>query len=197
MKSETENKSGWGGVRPGAGRRKGSGRYGEPTKVMRVPASKVAVVRDFLDRLYAQGDVELSARAHLQPDPACFPFYSASVAAGFPSPAEDYEEPALDLNEHLVQHREATFFVRAQGHSMVGAGIHDGDLLVVDRALTARDGDIVIAVVDGALTVKRLRQQGDRTWLQAENPDYGDIELGEDQQLELWGVVTAVIHRYR
>ncbi|HID00228.1 MAG TPA: translesion error-prone DNA polymerase V autoproteolytic subunit [Piscirickettsiaceae bacterium] len=129
--------------------------------------------------------------------PAAFPFYAASVAAGFPSPAEDYEEPALDLNDYLVQHREATFFVRAQGHSMVGAGIHDGDLLVVDRALTARDGDIVIAVVDGALTVKRLRQQGERTWLQAENPDYGDIELGEAQQLELWGVVTAVIHQYR
>ncbi|HIQ39899.1 MAG TPA: translesion error-prone DNA polymerase V autoproteolytic subunit [Sulfurivirga caldicuralii] len=197
MKGETENKSGWGGARPGAGRRKGSGRYGEPTKVIRVPASKVAQVRAFLDRLYAHGTVAPQARAHPRPVPAAFPFYAASVAAGFPSPAEDYEEPALDLNDYLVQHREATFFVRAQGHSMVGAGIHDGDLLVVDRALTARDGDIVIAVVDGALTVKRLRQQGERTWLQAENPDYGDIELGEAQQLELWGVVTAVIHQYR
>ncbi|WP_367122700.1 LexA family protein [Sulfurivirga sp.] len=197
MKSETENKSGWGGARPGAGRRRGSGRYGEPTRVMRVPASKVETVRRFLDRLHGREAAEVTARAHPAPEPVAFPFYAASVAAGFPSPAEDYEEPALDLNEHLVQHREATFFVRAQGHSMTGAGIHDGDLLVVDRALEARDGDIVIAVVDGALTVKRLRREGGRTWLQAENPDYADIVPGEAQQLELWGVVTAVIHQYR
>lgn len=193
---ETEKNIKRGGARPGAGRKKGSGRHGEPTQVIRVPRSKVAQIRQWLAQAPVHEAVPV-ARAAEAPAPCALPFYAAKVAAGFPSPAEDYEEPALDLNEYLVQHKEATFFVRAQGHSMVGAGVHDGDLLVVDRALTPQDGDVVIAVVDGALTVKRLRMQAGKTWLEAENPDYPPIHLGEAQTLSVWGVVTSVIHGLR
>ena len=125
------------------------------------------------------------------------PLFLSRVPAGFPSPAEDYVECGLDLNEHLIAHREATFFVRVKGHSMTGAGIRDGDLLVVDRALEAGDGDIVVAVVDGELTVKRLWRRGGRVRLLAENPAFAPIELKDGQELAVWGVVTSVIHRVR
>ena len=132
-----------------------------------------------------------------QPMSAGCPLFSSRVAAGFPSPADDYVEGSLDLNEHLIEHREATFFVRAQGHSMIGAGIIDGDLLVVDRALEARDGDIVIAAIDGDLTLKRLYKRDGVIRLAPENPRYRPIELQEGQELTLWGVVTSVIHRFK
>nr|CAA9219791.1 Error-prone repair protein UmuD [uncultured Armatimonadetes bacterium] len=122
------------------------------------------------------------------------PLVVAPVAAGFPSPAEDYVERSLDLNECLVQHQEATFFVRARGSSMVGVGIHDGDTLVVDRALEPADGQIVIALVDGEFTVKRLRRAEGRVFLVAENPHYRALEVTPGQRFEVWGVVTYVIH---
>ncbi len=125
------------------------------------------------------------------------PLLLSRVPAGFPSPADDYVEGSLDLNEHLVAHREATFFLRVQGHSMSGAGISDGDLLVVDRALEAGHGDIVVAVVDGELTVKRLWRRGARVRLVAENPAYAPIELKDGQELAVWGVVTAIVRRVR
>jgi len=133
----------------------------------------------------------------VQSMPSACPLFSSHVAAGFPSPADDYVEGSLDLNEHLIEHREATFFVRAQGHSMTGAGILDGDLLVVDRALEARDGDIVIAAIDGELTLKRLYQRDGVIRLAPENPRYQTIELQDGQELTLWGVVTSVIHRFK
>jgi DNA polymerase V len=135
--------------------------------------------------------------AALQAMPVACPLFSSHVTAGFPSPADDYVEGSLDLNEHLIEHREATFFVRARGHSMIGAGIIDGDLLVVDRALEARDGDIVIAAIDGDLTLKRLYQRDGVIRLAPENPRYRAIELHEGQELTLWGVVTSVIHRFK
>jgi len=125
------------------------------------------------------------------------PLLLSRVPAGFPSPAEDYVEGALDLNEHLIAHREATFFVRVQGHSMIGAGIQDGDLLVVDRALEAGHSDIVVAVVDGELTVKRLWRRGGRVRLLAENPAFVPIELKDGQELAVWGVVTGIVRRIR
>lgn len=124
------------------------------------------------------------------------PLFRSRVPAGFPSPAEDYVESALDLNEHLIAHKEATFFVRVRGDSMIGAGIRNGDLLVVDRAREAKDGDIVIAVVDGELTVKRLNQRGAHPCLMSENPCYSPIELKDGQELTIWGVVTSAIHRF-
>lgn len=126
---------------------------------------------------------------------------AGSVVAGFPSPAEQYLEPPLDLNELLVKRPAATYFVRVQGDSMTGKGIYDGDLLVVDRSLDPRDGDVVIAAVDGDFTVKTLRAgereagDGGRVWLEAANPDYPALILEGTRELRLFGKVTAVIHR--
>ena len=125
------------------------------------------------------------------------PLFLSRVPAGFPSPAEDYVEGSLDLNEHLIEHREATFFVRVKGQSMTGAGIADGDLLVVDRSLEAGDGDIVVAVVDGELTVKRLSRRSGRVRLLAEHPGFAPSEFRDGQELTVWGVVTSVVHRIR
>jgi DNA polymerase V len=123
------------------------------------------------------------------------PLYLSSVSAGFPSPADDYIENKLDLNELLVLHPSATFFTRVNGNSMIEAGIFHNDLLVVDRAEQPTDGVVIIAVVDGELTVKRLKKEKGKIYLVAENPDYQPIEIKEDTQFEVWGVVIAVIHR--
>ncbi|ETR68280.1 MAG: DNA polymerase V [Candidatus Magnetoglobus multicellularis str. Araruama] len=117
------------------------------------------------------------------------------VSAGFPSPAEDYIEGKLDLNEHLIKHPAATFFVRVTGDSMVDAGIHPGDILIVDRAIEALDKKVVIAVVNGELTVKRLRKTRKGCVLTPENKKYPSIQISEDQNFEIWGVVTNVIHK--
>ncbi|MFH7326602.1 LexA family protein [Desulfurivibrio sp. C05AmB] len=122
------------------------------------------------------------------------PLFAGGVSAGFPSPADDYIDSRLDLNDFLVKHPAATFFVRVAGDSMIGAGIHDGDILVVDRSLEPVSGKVVIAVVNGELTVKRLQQENGMVRLVAENPNYPPIELTEDTAGEIWGVVTSVIH---
>ncbi len=121
--------------------------------------------------------------------------FDARVPAGFPSPAADYEEGKLDLNEHLIKHPAATFFVRAIGDSMIGAGIHCGDLLVVDRSLEARDKSVVIAVINGELTVKRIRIKKKKITLEPENKSYCAQEINESMEFEVWGVVTSVIHK--
>jgi DNA polymerase V len=126
--------------------------------------------------------------------PFSLDLYQQPVSAGFPSPAEDYIESKLDLNLHLIKNPAATFYVRVSGDSMIGAGIHSGDLLVVDRSLDAASGRIVIAVLNGELTVKRISFEGDRLVLTAENDEYPPIEVTEPQELCLWGVVTSVIH---
>lgn len=122
------------------------------------------------------------------------PLFSGKVAAGFPSPADDYVEKNLDLNELLVQKPAATFFVRAQGESMLGAGIHPNDILVVDRSIEAVPGKIVICALDGELTVKRLERANEQWQLKAENPAYADIVIHDDLDMVIWGVVTNVIH---
>ena len=129
---------------------------------------------------------------------------SGTVVAGFPSPAEQYLEPPLDLNELLVKRPAATFFVRVQGDSMIGEGIHDGDLLVVDRSLRPASGDVIIACVDGDFTVKTLRLgNGERGMgngevrLVAANPNYPDIVLKPGQELDYFGKVTACIHQFK
>jgi DNA polymerase V len=122
------------------------------------------------------------------------PLFASRVPAGFPSPADDYVDQRLDLNEHLIDHPAATFFTRVSGHSMKDAGIHDGDLLIVDRALEPQDGRIVIAAVNGELTVKRLRIRKGRAWLMPENPDYTPLAITEGLDCVIWGVVTQVIH---
>jgi DNA polymerase V len=122
------------------------------------------------------------------------PVFLGRLAAGFPSPADDYIEGRLDLNRHLIKHPAATFFVRVSGDSMIDAGIHHGDLLVVDRSLDAVDGNVIVAALDGELTVKRLSTRGESLRLLPANADYQPIEILTQQSFEIFGVVTNVIH---
>ena len=119
-----------------------------------------------------------------------------SVAAGFPSPAEDHQVERIELMSQLVKHPQATFYVRIQGDSMRDAGILDGSVVLVDKAIKPRHGHIVIAVVDGDFTCKRLHQRGSTMRLKAENPAYPDIVPKEAQPVEVWGVVVATIHQH-
>lgn len=201
-----------GGSRPGAGRKPGSNAYGESTRAIRVPVSLYPELQTLLERLKSgrQPDKESETgrapprlRTALQPGPftpdgaatpQAFPLFASRVPAGFPSPAEDYVDQRLDLNDHLVHHPAATFFVRVQGDSMEGAAIHNGDLLVVDRALEPVHGRIVIAAVNGELTVKRLLFRDDGAWLHPENPAYTPMKISEGLDCVIWGVVRHVIH---
>ncbi len=122
------------------------------------------------------------------------PLFLAKVPAGFPSPADDFLDKRLDLNEHLVKHPAATFFVKVQGSSMIQAGIHAGDILIVDRALEPADRRIVVAAVNGELAVKRLCKRKDKVFLASENPDFREMEVTPEMGFEVWGVVTHVIH---
>ena len=124
------------------------------------------------------------------------PLFTSGVSAGFPSPAEDHIDLKLDLNELLIQHPIATFFVRVAGESMKDAGINHGDVLVVDRSLEATSGKIVIAIVNGELTVKKFLQDNLSCQLIAANPDYPPVEITEDTDFSVWGVVTSVIHQF-
>lgn len=189
-----------GGRRKGAGRKPGQGKYGESTRVIRVPGSLVPRVRSMLDDVaqsssgkHALPEVE-DIYHHTRNRPLALDLYCSRVSAGFPSPAEDYVEGKLDLNDLLVKHPAATFFVRVSGDSMTGAGIYPGDILIVDRALEPSSGKVVIAVVDGELTVKRLIIEGERVFLKPENPAYRPIEIKETMETLIWGVVTNVIH---
>jgi len=125
-----------------------------------------------------------------------FPLYASKVVAGFPSPADDYIESRLDLNEYLVKHKEATFFLRVKGDSMAGANIHEGSLLIVDRAAEPKHGDIVVAVVNGELTVKRLYRRRGVVKLLAANEAYPEILIKPESDLVVWGVVQHVVHTF-
>lgn len=128
--------------------------------------------------------------------PELLPLAAGTVHAGFPSPAEDYVEGCLDLNAHLIRHPAATFVVRVEGESMIGAGIFPGDLLVVDRSVEAKDNHVVIAAVAGELTVKRLKGRAGAWCLVAENQDFPTIQLDGDADGEtsaIWGVVTSAV----
>lgn len=122
------------------------------------------------------------------------PLYVSGLRAGFPSPADDYIEKKLDLNEYLVKHPAATFYVRVEGDSMIGAGIISGDILVVDRALEPVHNKIVVAIVDGEFTVKRLLLKDKKVILAPENDAYDVIEIHDGMEFAVWGVVTSVIH---
>lgn len=186
---EKSRKPSHGGRRPGAGRPRV-----ESTQRIRVPESLMSVVQTMIDARKHQAVAMFPSPAAV---PLKLPRFGHRVRAGFPSPADDYVEAWLDLNEHLIEHREATFFVQASGDSMTGAGIQEGNLLVVDRALEPRHGDIVIAVVDGELTVKRLEKRRGKIRLIAENPAYAPIEFKDGQELVIWGVVTSVIQKFK
>lgn len=201
-----------GGARLGAGRKKGSGKFGESTKVMRVPESKVAQIQQWLNAMKSQavnsqtladgkwaGLLENSPFAVYQPandEHIELPLFSHKVVAGFPSPADDYIEKHLDLNDKLIRNKEATFLLVVEGDSMQKAGIQDGDILVVDRSVTPVDGKIVIAALDGELTVKRLSVKSTGTWLVPENDHYPPIPVREESDMVIWGVVTATISQF-
>jgi DNA polymerase V len=129
--------------------------------------------------------------------PLPLPIFLANVQAGFPSPAEDFLDKTLDLNELLIAHPAATFFVRVAGDSMQNAGISSGDVLIVDRALDALDNAIVIAVINAEFTVKRLIKKEGRVFLAPENPSYPILEVTPESDFQVWGVVTYVIHKAR
>jgi DNA polymerase V len=158
------------------GKRMGAGRPSkEPTRAIRLPSR-------IIDKIQKSG---------MMPS---FPLYRSRVAAGFSSPGEGEKECDLDLHELLVIHPAATFFVKVSGFSMIKAGIHNGDLLVVDRSIEPISGKIVVAAVNGELVVKRLFRLGSKIELVSENDEYSPIEIGEGQELHIWGVVTSVIH---
>ncbi len=122
------------------------------------------------------------------------PLFISKVSAGFPSPAEDYIEKNLDLNELLVTHPAATFFIRVSGNSMIGANIHDQDILIVDRSIEPKNNKIVIAAIDGNLTVKRLRICNQTVYLLAENVKFPPLLINPEEGIYIWGVVTHIIH---
>jgi DNA polymerase V len=192
MKS-TDTPRNHGGKRPGSGRKP---KFGEPTTLMRVPESLKASVIHFLTARTAPRWPE-----HLQPvmpsgQPNAFkvPLFGHSIRAGFPSPADDYVADTLDLNDHLMPRKEASFLLRAKGESMIGVGIHNGDLLVIDRSMAASHGKVVIATLDGQFTVKTLEKRRGKIRLLPANPEFEPIEIHDEQELQIWGVVTHVIH---
>jgi DNA polymerase V len=195
-----------GGKRAGAGRKPGQGRYGEGTTVVRVPNSQIISVSKFLEayKKRVAGTREAAQRLAGQmmlplaePPAQRIPLYGHSISAGFPSPADDHIEDRLDLNQLLVSNQSSTFFLRVKGDSMINAGIHDGDIIVVDRSVQPVDRSVVVAVVDGELTVKRLITRGGTAELHAENPKYAPIRFHDGQELTIWGVVTSAVHQVK
>lgn len=193
-----------GGSREGAWRRVGSGKFREPTSVVRIPASQEPVIKDFLaayqkKRLSMGLDVvngfELPS---LHRVPLSLPLYSTKVSAGFPSPAEEYVEKRLNPNDYLIDQDDATFFVTIQGYSMVDVGLMPGDKAVVDRSKTAKVGDIVLAIINGEFTIKTLaKSKSGAPRLMPANKDFKPIEISEETQFEIWGVVIGSFRRFR
>lgn len=127
--------------------------------------------------------------------PLTLPLFESHIPAGFPSPADDSMELKLDLNKHLIKHPSTTFYARVKGHSMQNAGVNDSDILIVDRTIEPRENDIVVCILDGEFTVKRVHREEDVIFLQAAHEDYQPIQVKESDRLEIWGVVTYVIHK--
>lgn len=123
------------------------------------------------------------------------PLHQSLLPAGFPSPADDYMESELDLNKHLVHNQSATFFAKVKGHSMEDAGIHEGDILIVDRSKEVQNNDIAVCIINGEFTVKRICFSGKQVTLRPENPAYKAITITEEHQFMVWGLVTYIIHK--
>lgn len=189
-----------GGKRPNAGRKTGTGKFREPTAVIRVPASQKETIVDFLEYYQAKKDAsnisEFKAPS-IDPSKLALPLYSSSVRAGFPSPADDHVEDRLDLNDYLIKQPDATFFVRILGDSMIEAGIFEDDIAVVDRARLATLGDTVLAVIDGEFTIKILSKSDEgKPVLLPANPVFSPIEIKEGMNFEIWGVVTGTVRKF-
>jgi len=124
------------------------------------------------------------------------PLLTDSVSAGFPSPADDHTEENIDLNEHLISNPFSTFFLRVKGDSMINAGIKDKDLIIVDKSLTPRPGNIIIAMIDGEFTIKRISIKNKELYLKSENHNYPDFKFKNHIDVQIWGVVIYSIHSY-
>lgn len=195
----------YGGKRPDAGRKFGTGKFGEDTEVIRIPSSQAPVIKDFLAAFQRKkrntglgdlGEVEFPV---LNATPIRLLLYSSKVPAGFPSPAEDHVEKRLDPSEFLIDQKDATFFVTIQGYSMIDVGLLPGDKAVVDRSKIATVGDIVLAVVDSEYTIKLLARKKDGTprLLPANATGaFSPIEIKEGMNFEIWGVVTGSFRRF-
>lgn len=199
-----QHKIGHGGKRVNAGRKAGSGRYGEPTTVMRIPKSQKGAVVNLIARAQQQKSAssdfvgipgfEYPALHHQK---TALPLFASKVRAGFPDVADEHVERRLDVTEYLVAHAETTFFATIIGDSMRDAGLLDGDKAVVDRAKQASIGDIVLAYIDGTFTIKTLgkNKQGMPRLVPA-NTDYPVIEITKETQFEIWGVVTGSFRKF-
>ncbi len=191
-----------GGRRPGAGRKPGNN-MAQPTTVIRVPVNTVKIIKNFVSTLTGEHALQthagfsdliqfVRAKQHI-----VFPLYTSKVAAGFPSPADDHIEQRLNPSDYLVENDAATFFVRVKGDSMIEAGIFDNDVLVIDRSRTRQTGDIVLAMLDGEFTVKILEQSKKGVNLIPANRNYSAIEIKKEQSLEIWGVVTGSMRKFK
>lgn len=192
-----------GGKRPNSGPKRSMSPFGEKTSVIRVPNSIKSDVLVYLEAFKSNGTRQAKPmppvlQASPNPIELSRPVYSAKVSAGqsrFPSPAQDYEQKFLDLNERYISNPPATFFFEIKGNSMEGAGIFEGDTVIVDRAVKPKSSSIIVADVDGEWMVKRLYKRGDVVKLLSEHPDHAEITFSEGQELTIFGVVTYVIHQ--
>lgn len=194
-----------GGKRLNAGRKTGTGRFGEPTAVVRVPASQKPVIADFLAAYQLKQQLEDAINISLLMLPAIhnkaikLPLFTSKVSAGFPSPAEEHVEKRLDPSEFLIDQKDATFFVTIQGQSMIDVGLMPNDKAVIDRSKKPKIGDIVLAVIDGEFTIKTLskKKNGNALLLPANaSGAYSSIEIKEGMSFDIWGVVTGSFRRF-
>ncbi len=197
---DEKSKAKRGGKRLNAGRKEGTGKFGEPTAVMRVPASQKDKIIDFLEHYQSKkpiSNIDGFRIPAIDPSELALPLFSSSVRAGFPSPADDHVEGRLDLNDYLIKQADATFFVKIIGDSMIDAGIFEGDIAVIDRARLASLGNTVLAVIDGEFTIKILHQsEHGRPVLLPANPVFSPIEIKEGMNFEIWGVVTGTVRKF-
>lgn len=205
MNSKLNNTSGKrGGPREGSGRKVGTGKFGEPTIVVRVPQTQETVIKDFLSayrhkKLTADLDgiseFELPA---LNPKPVKLALFSSKIPAGLPASAEEHIEKRLDTNEFLIDREDSTFFATIQGESMIDAGLLPGDKAVVDRSKTPLIGDIVVAMVNGEYTIKTLSRKSDgKPRLLPANDKFKPIDITDNMSFEVWGVVIGSFRRFR
>jgi DNA polymerase V len=188
--------------KPGRGRPEGRNAYGEATIPVRIPKSKITVVKDYLKHCALSNNLDPIDKNLIEPIAVPdikvrLPLYSSKVSAGFPSPADDHVEKRLNIHDYLIDQEASTFMVTVAGESMRDAGLLPKDVAIVDRSKIPAIGNIVLAVVDGEFTIKQLSKtdEGNPLLLPA-NPDYQPIEIQEGMDFEIWGVITGLARKY-
>ncbi|AIK95550.1 LexA family protein [Candidatus Odyssella acanthamoebae] len=184
-----------GGFRAGAGRKKNSGLFGEKTVARRIPQSLAPALDQYLSNLATSTKLGENIKFIFTPQEHSLqlPFFSSKVAAGLPDIADEHQD-YLNLNEHLIPSPDSSFMVRVTGDSMIEAGIHNEDILVVNRDINPKDGHIIIAAVNGEITVKQLILKNDHVILMPANPQYSPLTITQSMDFRIWGVVTSVVH---